>query len=174
MIPTLTSLTCDILDGTPRRSTHLLAILLILNTHHLLPLLQHLGNLCLFENLDPIRVTLGQVLKLLHQRIRNGHTGELGTAAVRALLRVPAEARDLGQVEAEALDEPVDGVARLVGEDFDEVVSGQFACGFLGVGKAAYQYASSFGTEWGRRADERSAADGYGKQGMAGNVQFGR
>jgi hypothetical protein len=49
---------------------------------------------------------------------------------------VPAQARYLGQVEAESVDEPVDGVAGFVGEDFDQVVSGQFAGGLFGVGEA--------------------------------------
>jgi hypothetical protein len=51
-------------------------------------------------------------------------------------LRVTTETRDLGEVEVEALNEPVDGVTRLVGEDLDEVVTGELTGRLLGVGEA--------------------------------------
>jgi hypothetical protein len=51
-------------------------------------------------------------------------------------LGVATETRDLGEVKAEALNEPVDGVARAVGEDVDEVVASKVTGRLLGVGEA--------------------------------------
>lgn len=44
--------------------THLLAVLLVLYTNHLVPLLDHLVDLCLLEDLDAVRLVLGQILEL--------------------------------------------------------------------------------------------------------------
>ncbi len=52
------------------------------------------------------------------------------------LLAVPTETGDLAEIEVELLDEPVDGVAGFVGEDLDQVVSGEITGGLLGVGEA--------------------------------------
>jgi hypothetical protein len=41
---------------------------------------------------------------------------------------VAAEAGDEGEVEAEFVFEPVDGVAGAAGEDADEVVTSELAC----------------------------------------------
>jgi hypothetical protein len=49
---------------------------------------------------------------------------------------VAAETGDLGEVEAEALDEPVDGVTRAVREDVDQVITGQLTGRLLGVREA--------------------------------------
>jgi hypothetical protein len=95
-------------------------------------------------DLFPIQLTLstvglgnGNVLELLHESVGDGHTGELGTTTVGALLRVATKTRDLGEVKVEALNEPVDGVTRTVGEDVDQVVTGELTSRLLGVGKAA-------------------------------------
>jgi hypothetical protein len=42
-------------------------------------------------------------------------------------LRVTAKARDLGEVEAELVLEPVDGIAGAASEDLDEVVACELA-----------------------------------------------
>ena len=61
---------------------------------------------------------------LLHQRISDGHSRKLRSTAVSPLLTVSAETRDLAEIEVESVDEPIDRVARLVGKDFDQIVSG--------------------------------------------------
>lgn len=48
-----------------------------------------------------------------------------------ARLRVGSETADLVELEAECVGEPVDGLARAAGEDLDEVVAGEVACGLL-------------------------------------------
>jgi len=76
---------------------------------------------------------------LLHEGVRDGHARELGTAPVRPLLAVTTQPRDLGQVQVELLDEPVDGIARLVCQDLDEIVAGQLSRRLFGVSEAARQ-----------------------------------
>lgn len=77
----------------------------------------------------------GNLLELLHKSVGDGHTGELGTSTVGTHLRVTTETRDLGKVEVEVVDEPVDGVTGAVGENLDEVVTSKVTGGLLGVGK---------------------------------------
>ena len=43
-------------------------------------------------------------------------------------LRVTAETSDLGEIEAELVLEPVDGVAGAASQNTDEVVAGELAC----------------------------------------------
>jgi len=45
---------------------------------------------------------------------------------MRPLLAVPTQTRNLAEIEVELLNKPVDGIARFVGEDFDQVVSSEF------------------------------------------------
>jgi hypothetical protein len=52
---------------------------------------------------------------------------------------VTTQPRDLGQVQVELLDEPVDGIARLVCQDLDEIVAGQLSRRLFGVSEAARQ-----------------------------------
>ena len=55
---------------------------------------------------------------------------------MRPLFTVSTQSRNLGQIQVEALDEPVDGISRSVGEDLDEIVTSQFSRRLLGIGKA--------------------------------------
>ena len=55
---------------------------------------------------------------------------------MRPLLAVTAQSRNLGQIQVKLLDEPVDGVARLVRENLDQVIAGEISCGLFGVGEA--------------------------------------
>lgn len=54
---------------------------------------------------------------------RDGEPRELGRTAVRARHAVATQAGNEGEVEAELVDEPVDGGARLVGEDLSREIS---------------------------------------------------
>lgn len=73
---------------------------------------------------------------LFHQSVRDGHTRELCAASMSSLLTVPTQSRDLGEVQVEALDEPVDGISRSVRKHLDEIVTGEFTGRLLGIGKA--------------------------------------
>jgi hypothetical protein len=53
------------------------------------------------------------------------------------LLAMSTQSRNLAEVKGKLLGEPVDRVTRFVGEDLDEVVTGQFTCRLLGVCKAS-------------------------------------
>jgi len=60
----------------------------------------------------------------------------LRATSVRPLLAVSTQSRDLGQVEVETLDQPVDGISRSVGKHLDQVVSCEFSRRLFGVGEA--------------------------------------
>jgi hypothetical protein len=95
--------------------------------------LDELGHGSLFENLDAVGDLDRQIFETLQLSIGDDHTGELGTTAVGALLRVATETRDFGEVEVELGLEPVDGRSRVACEDADEVVACEILCGLLGV-----------------------------------------
>lgn len=63
---------------------------------------------------------------LFHECVCNGHSRELRSTPMRPLLAVPTQTRNLAEIEVELLNKPVDGIARFVGEDFDQVVSSEF------------------------------------------------
>lgn len=54
---------------------------------------------------------------------------------MRSLLGMPTQARHLGQVQAEPLNQPVDCITGSIGEDFDQVVSSEFTGRLLGIGE---------------------------------------
>jgi hypothetical protein len=64
-----------------------------------------------------------------------------------SLFTMSTQSGDLAEIKVESLSKPVDGITGIVGEDLDEVVSGEFSCGFLGIGKA--------GRQWGPRDNRR-------------------
>jgi hypothetical protein len=49
------------------------------------------------------------------------------------------KSRYFTEIKVESLNQPIDRISRFISEDFDEVVSGQFSSGFLGVGEAICQ-----------------------------------
>lgn len=98
-----------------------------------LGVLHELRDARLLLDLHALRGGDREVLEALHLRVRDDHTRELRAAAVRPGTRLAAEARDLGEVEPEAVDEPVDGVGGAPGEHADEVVARELLGGALGV-----------------------------------------
>lgn len=58
-----------------------LAVVLVGNTSYNIALLVERGNAGLEDDLDALRLGLGELLKSLHEGVRDGHTGELGVVA---------------------------------------------------------------------------------------------
>ena len=52
------------LDRGRYRDAYMLTVLLVVDADHLVALLEQLRDLCFFENLDPIRSALSEILKL--------------------------------------------------------------------------------------------------------------
>lgn len=110
-----------------------LAVVLVLHAHDRLTVFDQLRDARLLLNLHALRGGDREVLEALHLRVRDDHAGELRAAAVRPGTRLAAEARDLGEVEPEAIDEPVDGVGGAPREHADEVVARELLGGPLRV-----------------------------------------
>lgn len=121
-------------DHGPVRRLHL-AVVLVLDADDRarLGVLHELRDARLLLDLHALRGGDREVLEALHLRVRDDHAGELRAAAVCPGTRLAAEARDLGEVEPEAADEPVDGVGGAAGEHADEVVARELLRGALGV-----------------------------------------
>mmetsp|Transcript_16094 Transcript_16094/g.48353 ORF Transcript_16094/g.48353 Transcript_16094/m.48353 type:complete len:431 (-) Transcript_16094:9-1301(-) len=68
-----------------------------------------------------LRSRLADLLKLLHETVGDRHAREALLAAVRAGVRVTAEARDEAQVHAEGVNDPVDRRRALLAEHAHEV-----------------------------------------------------
>ena len=66
-------------DGAVDRE--ILAVVLVGNTGDLVAILVQAGNAGLLDDGDTLRLGLGELLQTLHERIGNGHTGELGIVA---------------------------------------------------------------------------------------------
>ena len=49
------------------------------------------------------------------------------------LFTMSPKSRYFTEIKVESLNQPIDRISRFVSEDLDEVVSGQFSGGFLGV-----------------------------------------
>lgn len=107
--------------------------MLVLDADDRLTVFDQLRDARLLLDLHALRRGDREVLEALHLRVRDDHTRELRAAAVRPGTRLAAEARDLGEVEPEAVDEPVDGVGGAAREHADEVVARELLGGPLGV-----------------------------------------
>jgi hypothetical protein len=88
---------------------------------------------------------------LFHQGVGDGHSRELSATSVCSLFTMSTQSGDLAEIEVESFSEPVDGITGFVGEDLDEVVSGEFSRRFLGIGKA--------GRQWGLRGTRHVVTD---------------
>lgn len=107
--------------------------MLVLDAHDRLTVFDQLRDARLLLDLHALGLGDREVLEALHLRVRDDHARELRAAAVRPGTRLAAEARDLGEVEPEAVDEPVDGVGGAPREHADEVVARELLGGPLGV-----------------------------------------
>lgn len=63
---------------------------------------------------------LGRLLKLFHESIGNGHTGELFLTTMGTWLGVTTKTTEKGKVNIELILHPVNGRRRFVGEHLDE------------------------------------------------------
>lgn len=97
------------------------------------------GDLGLLDELNALRLCLGQLLESLHQSVCDGHTGELGIVATVSsglgvstvgllvvvemssrMANVP-QPRNERQVEVEDIHQPLNGSGGLVGQDLDQI-----------------------------------------------------
>ena len=100
-----------------------LAALHVLHAAHTRAVREQLRRLRLHRDLRAAVLLLRDRLQGLHQRVRDGHARELLLAAVRAGLRVAAEAGHEGEVELEVVLEPLDARAGLVAQHLGEVLT---------------------------------------------------
>lgn len=105
-----------------------LAVLFVRNTHNCFTLLEQTGDSGLFKDLNTVWLRDSEVLKAFELSIGDNHAGELGIATVGARLRVATEAGNLGEIKIKLFLEPVDSIARAVGEHVDKIVPRQIAC----------------------------------------------
>lgn len=93
----------------------------------------------LLDNLNTLRLVLGELLEALHQGVGDGHARELGIMTsvcsglrvatkrrlamliyLRGIFLLP-QTRDKGEIEVELILKPLNGGSRLVGEDLDKI-----------------------------------------------------
>jgi len=108
-------------DDDGAKLTSELAFVLVLDTDDLVALLDEVGGGGLADDPGAGGLLLGDGLELLHQGVGDGHARESLLATVRTGLRVATETRDEGEVEVEAVLEPVDSRTALEDEDLVEL-----------------------------------------------------
>ena len=102
-----------------------MTFILILGTNDGITILDKVCHAGLFENLYTVWVADGEVLETFELSISDDHSRELSATTVGTRLRVAAQARDLGEIEAELRLEPVDGIGRATREDLNQIVASE-------------------------------------------------
>jgi hypothetical protein len=87
--------------------------------------LDELGDPCLLDNSDTLRIADSQILKALHLGVGNNHSRELSITTMCTRLAVATKSGDLGEIKTELGLKPVDGVTGAASKDADEIVAGK-------------------------------------------------
>lgn len=107
-----------------------LAFEFVLYTNNLVALSQTLCHTGLLENRCSLGGLLCDILQGLHEGIGDDHAGEHLLSSVCAGFGMASESGHERQIEIEDILQPFDGRGGFVGEHFDELGTGEVACGF--------------------------------------------